>query len=93
VVRRASARGGYGAAVEIDHGAGLTTLYAHASEVLVRAGDTVEPGQAIARVGHTGRATGPHLHFEVRLDGAPVDPARALKKYALRADALVDTGS
>ena len=78
VVRRAGALGGYGEAVEVDHGGGLTTLYAHASELLVREGDTVAPGQVIARVGHSGRATGPHLHFEVRQDGKPLDPEALL---------------
>jgi murein DD-endopeptidase MepM/ murein hydrolase activator NlpD len=74
VVRRAGVMGGYGQAIEIDHGGGLTTLYGHASELLVHEGDSVTQGQTIARVGHSGRATGPHLHFEVREDGKPLDP-------------------
>ncbi len=78
VVRRAGALGGYGEAVEIDHGNGLTTLYAHAAELLVREGDRVTQGQLIARVGHSGRATGPHLHFEVRQDGKAQDPRAIL---------------
>ena len=86
VVRKAGARGGYGQAVEIDHGAGITTLYAHASELLVAEGETVRKGQPIARVGETGRATGPHLHFELRVRDRPVDPVRALKAYGQRAD-------
>jgi len=65
--------GGYGLAVYLDHG-GIVTRYGHASAVLVRAGQRVERGQLIARVGSTGRSTGPHLHFEVRPGGAPVDP-------------------
>jgi murein DD-endopeptidase MepM/ murein hydrolase activator NlpD len=93
VVRRAGDRGGYGSTVEIDHGHGLTTLYAHASELLVHDGDPVAPGQPIARVGQTGRATGSHLHFEVRVAGKPVDPARALKIYELRADDVIESGS
>jgi murein DD-endopeptidase MepM/ murein hydrolase activator NlpD len=93
VVRRAGARGGYGQAVEIDHGGGLTTVYAHASALLVEEGQAVGAGQPIARAGQTGRATGPHLHLEVRLSGAPVDPVRALKIYGLRADDLVGGGS
>jgi murein DD-endopeptidase MepM/ murein hydrolase activator NlpD len=93
VVRRAGPLHGYGNAVEVDHGNGLSTLYAHASDLLVRDGDSVDPGQPIARVGHTGRATGAHLHFEVRLGGRPVDPARALKIYGLRADAMIGSGS
>src|SRR6266568_3627735 len=93
VVLRAGARGGYGDAVEIDHGGGVTTLYAHASELLVREGEEVAPGQPIARVGQTGRATGSHLHFELRERGRPVDPSRALKNYRLRADDPIRSGS
>lgn len=69
---------GYGRAVFIDHGGGLTTLYAHTSSLLVRTGETVGRGQLIARVGCTGRCTGPHLHFEVRIGGRAVDPFRYL---------------
>jgi len=68
----------YGWVVEIDHGNGLVTRYAHASKLLVKPGDVVEPGQHIARVGSTGRSTGPHLHFEVLRRGDPVDPKRFL---------------
>jgi murein DD-endopeptidase MepM/ murein hydrolase activator NlpD len=83
----AGPRGGYGNAVEIDHGNGLVTLYAHAAELSVAPGETVEAGQRIATVGETGRATGPHLHFEARLGGRAVDPAKVLKVYAERAEA------
>ena len=68
----------YGKMVEIDHGNGLVTRYAHASKLFVKEGDFIVRGQKIAAVGSTGRATGPHLHFEVRLNGAPQNPARFL---------------
>jgi murein DD-endopeptidase MepM/ murein hydrolase activator NlpD len=70
--------GGYGRAVIINHGNGMTTLYGHTSELYVSEGQTVERGQAIAAVGSTGFSTGPHLHFEVRRNGTPVDPANYL---------------
>jgi murein DD-endopeptidase MepM/ murein hydrolase activator NlpD len=66
--------GGYGNTVIINHGGGITTLYAHTSKLFVNEGQTVQPGDAIAAVGSTGLSTGPHLHFEVRQDGEPVDP-------------------
>ena len=68
----------FGWVVEIDHGNGLRTRYGHASKLLVRTGDIVAPGERIARVGSTGRSTGPHLHFEVLRASGPVDPARYL---------------
>ncbi len=70
--------GGYGNMVEIDHGNGITTRYAHLSTILVNAGDKITAGEAIARSGSTGRSTGPHLHYEVRLNGEAVDPMRFL---------------
>jgi murein DD-endopeptidase MepM/ murein hydrolase activator NlpD len=69
----------YGKMVEIDHGNGLVSRYAHASVLLVKEGEMVVRGQQVARVGATGRSTGPHLHFEVRLNGAPQNPARFLQ--------------
>ncbi len=70
--------GGYGNMVEIDHGNGITTRYAHLSTILVNVGDRITTGEAIARSGSTGRSTGPHLHYEVRLNGEAVDPMRFL---------------
>lgn len=68
----------YGNIVQVDHGRGLVTRYAHASKILVNAGDIVKRGQRIALVGTSGRSTGPHLHFEVLLDGVPQNPAKFL---------------
>jgi len=68
----------YGQVLEIDHGDGLTTLYAHLSRTLVSTGDIVRRSQLVAEVGNSGRSTGPHLHFEVLLQGVPQDPARFL---------------
>lgn len=70
----------YGKMVKIDHGAGLETRYAHASKLLVKAGERVVKGQVIAKVGSTGRSTGPHLHYEIRLNGHSLDPKKYLNK-------------
>ena len=74
VVVIASWQGGYGNAVVIDHGGGMGTLYGHQSQLAVSAGTHVNAGDVIGYVGSTGYSTGPHLHFEVRLSGNPVDP-------------------
>ncbi|MFN8968900.1 MAG: murein hydrolase activator EnvC family protein [Pseudanabaena sp.] len=70
--------GGYGNAVIVDHGNGMTTLYAHCSDLYVKDGDVVAKGQPIAAVGSPGFSTGPHLHFEMRANGEPIDPAAYL---------------
>jgi murein DD-endopeptidase MepM/ murein hydrolase activator NlpD len=70
--------GGYGRMVEIDHGNGLSTRYGHLSEIDVRVGDEIRVGQVIGRMGSTGRSTGPHLHYETRIDGDAVDPQKFL---------------
>lgn len=74
LVRTAANHGSFGNLIEIDHGEGLVTRYAHAKVLLVKKGDLVRRGQMIARVGSTGLSTGPHLHFEVRLHDKPLDP-------------------
>ncbi len=66
--------GGYGRMVEIDHGNGMTTRYAHMSSISVKEGASVEPGDLLGKVGSTGRSTGPHLHFEIRRHGDALDP-------------------
>ena len=71
--------GGYGRMVEIDHGNGLSTRYGHLSEIHVRVGDVIKIGQVIGAVGSTGRSTGPHLHYETRIDGDAVDPQKFLR--------------
>jgi len=78
----------YGNLVEIDHGNGLLTRYAHTSHVLVKTGDLVKRGQPVAQVGNSGRSTGPHLHFEVLVEGVPQNPARFLAGRAGEPKAL-----
>jgi murein DD-endopeptidase MepM/ murein hydrolase activator NlpD len=72
-------QGGYGRMVEIDHGNGLSTRYGHLSAINVKVGDYVKIGQIIGEVGSTGRSTGPHLHYETRIDGDAVDPQKFLR--------------
>lgn len=74
VIQAGQGATGYGLSVTIDHGDGVTTLYAHLQSVTVRAGDVVESGRQVGVQGQTGRASGPHLHYEVRINGRPVDP-------------------
>lgn len=83
---------GYGRMVLIDHGNGLSTLYAHASKTTVKAGDRVSRGQAIAYMGTTGRATGPHLHYEVWAHGRPVNPMGYLSDGAVGGEFLASAG-
>ena len=75
VVTAAGWNGGYGNMVDVDHGGGLVTRYGHASALAVTVGQQVRRGEVIAYVGSTGRSTGPHVHYEVRVDGQPVNPA------------------
>lgn len=76
----ASYMSGYGNAVIINHGRNLSTLYGHSSRILVKEGQKVKKGDVIAKVGSTGRSTGPHLHFEIRVGGQAVDPQKYLDK-------------
>ncbi len=78
-VVHAGPMGGYGLMVEIDHDDGLTSRYGHLSETLVGEGDEVLKAMVVGKLGSTGRSTGPHLHYEVRIDGEPVDPERFLR--------------
>ncbi|MGB6106143.1 MAG: M23 family metallopeptidase [Pusillimonas sp.] len=90
VVTQARYAPGYGKLVEISHGNGLVTRYAHASSFNVKVGDLVEKGQFIARVGSTGRSTGSHLHFEVRMAGHPLDPTLFLARQQAPEQLLTD---
>jgi murein DD-endopeptidase MepM/ murein hydrolase activator NlpD len=78
-VTTASWNGGYGKMVEIEHGGGYSTRYAHLSDISVRVGQSVKTGQVIGKVGSTGRSTGPHLHYETRINDRPVDPQKFLR--------------
>ena len=73
-------KGGYGNSIVIDHGLGIYTTYMHLNEILVNQGDVVESGQLIGIIGTTGRSTGPHLHFEVDIQGTPVNPLTWLRR-------------
>ncbi|MBD5388925.1 peptidoglycan DD-metalloendopeptidase family protein [bacterium] len=76
----AGERVGYGTTVEVDHGLGFSTLYAHLSQITVSRGDWVRPGTVVGLGGSTGRSTGPHLHYEIRYKGAPFDPEKFVKE-------------
>lgn len=78
-VTKAGWNGGYGRMVEIDHGNGLSSRFAHMSKVLVREGDRIKTGDVVGLVGSSGRSTGPHLHYEIRKYGAAIDPLRFIK--------------
>ncbi len=80
--------GGYGNLVEIDHGAGLATRYGHLSQIEVEEGQWIDAGAVLGEIGSTGRSTGPHLHYEVRTDGAAIDPSRYLRAGRLLNSAL-----
>jgi murein DD-endopeptidase MepM/ murein hydrolase activator NlpD len=77
-VLKAGWTGGYGNMLEIDHGNGITTRYGHLSKIEVQVGDTITRGEEVALIGSTGRSTGPHLHFEVRVENVAVNPRRFL---------------
>jgi murein DD-endopeptidase MepM/ murein hydrolase activator NlpD len=80
--------GGYGNMVEVDHGNGFATRYGHMSEIDVKVGQQVKIGQSLGKVGTTGRSTGPHLHYETRIDGEAVDPQKFLNAGSKLADSL-----
>ena len=79
VVTWAGKRYGYGQLIEINHGTGYTTRYGHAGKILVKVGETVQPGQKIALMGSTGRSTGPHVHYEVLKHGKQIDPTKFIR--------------
>lgn len=80
VVGSAGWRGGYGLAIEVDHGKGVASRYAHMSRLAVSSGQTVKRGDVIGYVGSTGLSTGPHLHYEIRINGAAVNPYGSLTR-------------
>ncbi len=98
IVLEAGYNGAYGNSIDIDHGNGVVTRYAHASKLLVKKGDLVSKKQIVGRVGSTGRSTGAHLHFEVRVNGNPVDPLMFMKQAstpttAVAGNSLLETVS
>lgn len=91
VVRLAKWTGGYGRTLIIRHHNGLETIYAHLYKIMVKPGDIVDPGQAVARGGNSGASRGSHLHFETRFKGKPIDPEALIdfKKFELLSDSVV----
>jgi murein DD-endopeptidase MepM/ murein hydrolase activator NlpD len=83
VVENVGWEGGYGRVVSINHGFGLVTKYAHLRKSLVRSGQKVKRGDKIALVGNSGRSTGPHLHYELRFEGVPIDPAQYIREKSI----------
>ena len=81
-VKEATWQSGFGNMVELDHGNGTTTVFAHLSSIEVSEGQSVEIGQIVGTLGSTGRSTGPHLHYETRVNGEATDPQRFLKAGA-----------
>ena len=77
-ILKAGWTGGYGNLVEVDHGNGLISRYGHLSKVEVVVGDAIQRGQLLGFIGSTGRSTGPHLHYEIRLNDKPINPRRFL---------------
>lgn len=75
--------GGYGYVVQIDHDGGITTIYAHASKLLAKEGQKVKAGDLIAKVGNTGHSYGAHLHYEIRIDGTPIEPTAFMKDHGV----------
>ena len=88
IITKAGWEGGYGNMIEVDHGNGLTTRYGHLSKIGVQSGDTVQRGQLIGLIGSTGRSTGPHLHYELRLNNKPINPRRFLPPEPPEIEAL-----
>ncbi|MBV9505044.1 MAG: M23 family metallopeptidase [Acidobacteriia bacterium] len=88
IVVRAEWSGGYGRLVVVDHGSGVQTYYAHLSKFFVQTGQELRRGEAVGEVGSTGRVTAPHLHYEVRIGGAPVNPYRYLAKGGVYQQAM-----
>jgi murein DD-endopeptidase MepM/ murein hydrolase activator NlpD len=89
VVSFVGRRGGYGNVIDIDHGGGVITRYAHLRRIETKKDAAVTAGDRIGQVGSTGRTTGPHLHFEVRLDGSPVSPIAAMSIAALQRESPI----